>query len=151
MAFEFSVTTDGAQGRIKGEADHAGHAGKIPGRWFRSRLAVPRDGAAGGQGQRRKHEPLTFRKIVGLSSPRMLAATISHADWFFSADTGPMHLASAAGVATIAFFDQTNPAAFGPIKPRDTVLRIGGKSPQEVAQDCASIVAAAGRGAGATG
>lgn len=77
MAFEFYVTIDGAQGRIKGEADHAGHAGKIPGRWFRSRLAVPRDGAGGSQGQRRKHEPLTFRKIVGISSPRMLAALCS--------------------------------------------------------------------------
>ena len=98
------------------------------------------------------HPPVDARiATVHCPSPRMLAATISHADWFFSADTGPMHLASAAGVATIAFFDQTNPAAFGPIKPRDTVLRIGGKSPQEVAQDCASIVAAAGRGAGATG
>lgn len=74
MAFEFYVTIDGTQGRIKGEADHAGHAGKIPGRWFRSRLAVPRDGA---QGQRRKHEPLSFRKIVGLSSPRLLGALCS--------------------------------------------------------------------------
>ena len=78
---------------------------------------------------------------VHCRSPRMLAATIAHADGFFSADTGPMHLASAAGVPTIAFFDQTNPAAFGPIKPQDTVLKIGGKSPQEVAEACASIVA----------
>ena len=74
MAFEFYVTIDGAQGRIKGEADYTGHVGKIPGRYFRSRLAVPRDGAAG---QKRKHEPLTFRKQVGLSSPRLLAALCS--------------------------------------------------------------------------
>lgn len=79
---------------------------------------------------------------VHCPSPRMLAATIAHADGFFSADTGPMHLASAAGVATIAFFDQTNPAAFGPIKPQDTVLKIRGKSPQEVAEACAAITAA---------
>jgi len=84
---------------------------------------------------------------VHCASPRMLAATIASADRFFSADTGPMHLASAAGVATIAFFDQTNPAAFGPIKPQDTVLQIGGKSPREVAEACASIVAASGRSA----
>jgi heptosyltransferase-3 len=75
-------------------------------------------------------------------SPRMLAATLAHVDRFFSADTGPMHLASAAGVPTVAFFADTNPAAFGPIKPDDTVLQTGGKSPRDVAAACAAIVAA---------
>jgi ADP-heptose:LPS heptosyltransferase len=79
---------------------------------------------------------------VHCRSPRMLAATLAHVDRFFSADTGPMHLASAAGVPTVAFFDDTNPAAFGPIKPDDTVLQIGGKSPRDVAAACAAIVAA---------
>ena len=78
---------------------------------------------------------------VHCRSPRMLAATIAHVDGFFSADTGPMHLASAAGVPTIAFFEQTNPAAFGPIKPEDTVLQIGGMTPQQVAEACAGTVA----------
>jgi len=78
---------------------------------------------------------------VHCASPRLLAATVARADWFFSADTGPMHLASAAGVPTIAFFDQTNPAAFGPIKPNDVVLRIRGMTPQAVAAVCADIVA----------
>jgi ADP-heptose:LPS heptosyltransferase len=82
---------------------------------------------------------------VHCASPRMLAATIRNADWFFSADTGPMHLASASGVPTIAFFDQTNPDAFGPIKLQDTVLKIGGQSAAKVAQACAAIVNAAGR------
>jgi ADP-heptose:LPS heptosyltransferase len=78
---------------------------------------------------------------VHCPSPRQLAATISHADGFFSADTGPMHLASAAGVPTIAFFEQTNPAAFGPIKPEDAVLKIAGMTPRQVAEACAGIVA----------
>ena len=78
---------------------------------------------------------------VHCPSPRLLAATIAHVDWFFSADTGPMHLASAAGVPTVAFFSRTNPAAFGPIKPNDTVLRIEGMTPQAVAEACAGIVA----------
>jgi ADP-heptose:LPS heptosyltransferase len=81
---------------------------------------------------------------VHCQSPRMLAATIAHVDGFFSADTGPMHLASAAGVPTIAFFDRTNPAAFGPIKPQDTVLKITGMTPRQVAEACAGIVASRG-------
>jgi len=78
---------------------------------------------------------------VHCPSPRTLAATLAGADAFFSADTGPMHLASAAGVPTIAFFEQTSPAAYGPIKPSDTVLRIAGMTPQSVAAACAGIVA----------
>jgi heptosyltransferase-3 len=81
---------------------------------------------------------------VHCRSPRMLAAAITHVDWFFSADTGPMHLASAAGVPTIAFFERTNPAAFGPIKPEDTVLQIAEMTPTQVAEACAAIVAARG-------
>lgn len=78
---------------------------------------------------------------VQCSSPRQLAAAIAPADWFFSADTGPMHLVSAAGVPTVAFFDRTDPARHGPIKPNDTSLRIGGLTPQAVAAACAEIVA----------
>jgi len=78
---------------------------------------------------------------VHCPSPRMLAATLKHAQGFFCADTGPMHLASAAGVPTIAFFEQTNPAAYGPIKPADSVLRIAGMTPRQVAEACAGIVA----------
>jgi ADP-heptose:LPS heptosyltransferase len=81
---------------------------------------------------------------VHCPSPRQLEATISHADAFFSADTGPMHLASAAGVPTIAFFERTNPAKFGPIKPEDTVLMIGGMTPRQVAEACARIVGSRG-------
>ena len=81
---------------------------------------------------------------VHCQSPRMLAATIAHVDGFFCADTGPMHLASAAGVPTIAFFDKTKPAAFGPIKPEDTVLKITGMTPRQVAEACAGIVASRG-------
>ncbi len=78
---------------------------------------------------------------VHCPSPRMLAATLAGVDWFFSADTGPMHLASAAGVPTVALFDSTNPAAFGPLKPEDVALRIAGLGPREVAAACASRVA----------
>ncbi|MEX0734469.1 MAG: glycosyltransferase family 9 protein [Steroidobacteraceae bacterium] len=77
---------------------------------------------------------------VHCPSPRMLAATISHVSGFFSADTGPMHLASAAGVPTIAFFNWTHPATFGPIGPKDVAMIVNGMTPQEVARECADIV-----------
>jgi heptosyltransferase-3 len=82
---------------------------------------------------------------VHCPSPRELAATIGHADWFFSADTGPMHLASASGVPTIAFFDSSDPAKYGPINREDRALRIGGMTPRQVAEACAQIVATAPR------
>jgi ADP-heptose:LPS heptosyltransferase len=77
---------------------------------------------------------------VHCRSPRMLAATISHASAFFSADTGPMHLASAAGVPTIAFFNRTHPAVFGPLGPKDAAMIVNDMTPREVARDCAEFV-----------
>jgi ADP-heptose:LPS heptosyltransferase len=73
-------------------------------------------------------------------SPRMLAAAISSVSAFFSADTGPMHLASAAGVPTIAFFNRTHPAVFGPLGPQDVAMIVNGMTPQEVARNCVDIV-----------
>ena len=55
-----------------------------------------------------------------------------------------MHLASAAGVPTIAFFEHSNPDKYGPIKREDHALRIAGLTPHLVAEACANIVAAAG-------
>jgi ADP-heptose:LPS heptosyltransferase len=73
-------------------------------------------------------------------SPRELAAAISSVNAFFSADTGPMHLASAAGVPTIAFFNRTHPAVFGPIGTQDVAMIVNGMTPQEVARNCVDIV-----------
>jgi len=77
---------------------------------------------------------------VHCPSPRMLAATISHVSGFFSADTGPMHLASAAGAPTIAFYNWTHPQTFGPIGPKDVAMFVNGMTPQQVARECADIV-----------
>ena len=77
---------------------------------------------------------------VHCRSPRMLAATVSHVDGFFSADTGPMHLASAAGVPTIAFYNWTDPATFGPLGPKDEAMIVNDMTPREVARKCADIV-----------
>jgi ADP-heptose:LPS heptosyltransferase len=87
------------------------------------------------------HAPVSAEfATVHCPSPRMLAATISHVSGFFSADTGPMHLATAAGVPTIAFFNRTRPEVFGPLGPKDVAINVNGMTPQEVARDCADIV-----------
>ncbi len=98
-----------------------------------------------------RHRPISADfATVHCPLPRQLAATIAKADWFFSADTGPMHLASAAGVPTIAFFESTDPAVYGPIKPNDVVLRINDMTAQDVARNCARLVAGARSDAGST-
>jgi ADP-heptose:LPS heptosyltransferase len=51
-----------------------------------------------------------------------------------------MHLASAAGVPTIAFFNRTHPAVFGPLGPQDVAMIVNGMTPQEVARNCVDIV-----------
>jgi heptosyltransferase-3 len=79
---------------------------------------------------------------VHCPSPRMLAATISHVSGFFSADTGPMHLASAAGVPTIAFYNWTDPVTFGPLGPQDEAMIVNEMTPREAARKCADIVSA---------
>jgi ADP-heptose:LPS heptosyltransferase len=56
-----------------------------------------------------------------------------------------MHLACAAGVPTIAFFNRTHPAVFGPIGPKDVAMIVNGMTPQEVARDCADIRSGRGR------
>ena len=47
----------------------------------------------------------------------VLAATLSRADAFVAADSGPMHLAAAAGVPVAGLFKATNPAAYAPLGP----------------------------------
>ena len=53
---------------------------------------------------------------------------------FVSADTGPMHLASAAGVPTVGLFNVTNPASYGPIGADDEAIVVTGVEPGEVAE-----------------
>jgi ADP-heptose:LPS heptosyltransferase len=43
-----------------------------------------------------------------------LPALIKRADWVISNDSGPMHLAAALGVRTIAIFGPTDPRVSGP-------------------------------------
>jgi ADP-heptose:LPS heptosyltransferase len=54
--------------------------------------------------------------------PRRLAAAIAGLDAFVSADTGPMHLASAAHVPTVGLFLSTNAVQYAPYGPHDLSL-----------------------------
>ncbi len=66
---------------------------------------------------------------------RVLAAKISNLDAFICADTGPMHLASASGTATIALFKTTSPTLYGTLGEKDLSLVMQGKSVEEIAAE----------------
>jgi len=61
--------------------------------------------------------------IVQITNLRLLSAVLSQLDAFICADTGPMHLASAAGAPTIALFNTTAPDQYGPVGEQDMVLQ----------------------------
>jgi ADP-heptose:LPS heptosyltransferase len=66
---------------------------------------------------------------------RKLAAFMANLDTFICGDTGPMHLASASGVATIALFKTTTPLLYGTLKKEDLSLVLGEKTTEEVADE----------------
>lgn len=59
------------------------------------------------------------------SPPAASARLASYAALFVGADTGPTHLAAAAGTPTVALYGPTDPARFGPVGPRVRILRDG--------------------------
>ncbi|HEV8112157.1 MAG TPA: glycosyltransferase family 9 protein [Planctomycetota bacterium] len=65
---------------------------------------------------------------------RLLGAMLANLSLFVSADTGPMHLASAARVPTVGLFNVTNPASYGPIGADDEAIVVTGVEPEQVAE-----------------
>lgn len=57
------------------------------------------------------------------TTPASTARLSARAALFVGVDTGPTHLAAAAGVPTLALFGPTDPDRFGPVGPRTAVLR----------------------------
>ncbi len=57
------------------------------------------------------------------TTPASTARLAARAALFVGADTGPTHLAAAAGTPTLALFGPTPPERFGPVGPRAAVLR----------------------------
>lgn len=61
--------------------------------------------------------PAQFLNLTGNTSLMSLPALIKRADWVISNDSGPMHLAAALGVRTLAVFGPTDPRMCGPYPP----------------------------------
>lgn len=80
------------------------------------------------------------------TNPASSARLAARAALFVGADTGPTHLAAAAGTPTLALFGPTPPERFGPVGPRVAVLRessaaynrSGGRWPVEGVREAAS-------------
>jgi ADP-heptose:LPS heptosyltransferase len=58
--------------------------------------------------------PDQFLNLTGNTSLVSLPALIKRADWVISNDSGPMHLAAAMGVRTVAIYGPTDPRISGP-------------------------------------
>lgn len=74
--------------------------------------------------------------VLHLRSPRALAAAIASMRLFIAGDTGPMHLASSTDVPTVALFQASDPALYGPLKPCDLALDPAHHPPQVLAERC---------------
>jgi len=57
------------------------------------------------------------------TTPASTARFAARAALFVGVDSGPTHLAAAAGTPTLALFGPTDPARFGPVGPRTAVFR----------------------------
>ncbi len=79
----------------------------------------------------------SFADLSGKTTLRELASVLAACDLLVSGDSGPMHLAVAAGIPVVALFGATHPARHGPYGPRNTVLHdpvpglVPGKRPTE--------------------
>lgn len=75
MAYEFYVTVEGTkQGKFKNETPREKHQGKIPGISFHYNVKSPRDAASGMASGKRSHQPVTFVKEWGASTPQFFQA-----------------------------------------------------------------------------
>jgi len=68
------------------------------------------------------------------SNLRSLGAMLSQMTLFVCGDTGPMHLASASLVPTIALFKATTPTLYGTLGEQDLSLTIGDLTASEIAK-----------------
>jgi exopolysaccharide biosynthesis WecB/TagA/CpsF family protein len=123
----------GAGGKgLKRIAIHAGSGGySLARRWDADRFAAVADALAkeygaqivlvGGAGDdtaavkdRMQTQPID---LTGKTTLNQLAAVLKTCDLYIGADSGVMHIASAAGVPVVAIFGPSNPAAWGPWTP----------------------------------
>lgn len=67
------------------------------------------------------------------SNLRLLGSILSQMDAFICGDTGPMHLASASGVPTLALFKASAPTLYGTLGLNDRSLTLQGFTPEMIA------------------
>jgi len=84
-----------------------------------------------GPGERARAEEIVVlsggtASLAPPTPPAASARLASRAALFVGADTGPTHLAAAAGTPTVALYGPTDPARYGPVGPRVRILRDGG-------------------------
>lgn len=60
------------------------------------------------------HSSVPVRSLAGKGKIQVTAAALELADLFIGNDAGPMHLATAVGVPTVAIFGLSNSDAWGP-------------------------------------
>ena len=94
--------------------------GRARGRARRRRLAGDRPLA---EELRRHLGRLGLLDLSGRTSLLQLAAVARHADLFLSNDTGPLHLAAAAGARVVGIYTCTDPRLTGPYGPHATSVR----------------------------
>ena len=70
-----------------------------------------------------------MQKLAAIATTRM----------FVSADTGPMHLASATPVPTVGLFQTSDPTLYGPLKQQDLVVDVRDCPPWLAAQKCHAL------------
>jgi lipopolysaccharide heptosyltransferase I len=83
-----------------------------------------------GPGERERAEGLVrlsggAASLAPPSPPAASARLAARASLFVGADTGPTHLAAAAGTPTVALYGPTDPVRYGPVGPRVRILRDG--------------------------
>lgn len=65
---------------------------------------------------------------------RILGAFFKSCDLFISADTGPMHLATASGAKVLALFNKTDPEIYGTIGDKSKTINVDELSTKDVAK-----------------
>jgi ADP-heptose:LPS heptosyltransferase len=87
-------------------------------------VGAPEDGP-GVEELKGRLAPVPVLDLCGRTTLAQLAAVAERADVVLSNDTGPLHLAAAAGARVVGVYTCTNPAANGPYGPLARAVRSG--------------------------
>jgi ADP-heptose:LPS heptosyltransferase len=137
-AARLAALLDSGQGPVVGFFTEATGRKRLPPEWWQDWLTA----------LRREYPSLRLLQILppGASEPllpglphvrepdlRRLAAVTGALDLFVACDSGPMHLASASGAATLGLFRSTRSDSFGPLGPTDLALDVGALTARQTA------------------